>query len=77
MERANFALLLYLLVPVNLFAASHTPKSLRFLYAVLQIGIYLAVVLLIPPGSEPSSDYQFGTGMEPFSEAIYHCRTPC
>jgi hypothetical protein len=67
MERASFALLLYLMVPVTLFAASHTPKNLRFLYAVLQLGIYFAVVLSIPPGSEPSSDYQFGTSMGPYS----------
>lgn len=67
MERASFVLLLYLLVPVSLFAASLTPKSLRFLYAILQLTIYCVVVLSIPPGSEPSSDYQFGTSMRPDS----------
>ena len=63
MERANFTLLLYLSVPINLFIASHTSKRLRFLYAALQLILYFAVILLIPPGLDPSSDYVFGTSM--------------
>lgn len=63
MERANFTALLYLLVPVTLFIASHTPKRWRFLFAVLQLVLYIAIISVIPPGSDPSSDYVFGTSM--------------
>lgn len=64
MERANFTVILYLLAPVTLFIASHIPKRWRFLFAALQLALYIAVVLAIPPGSDPSSDYAFGTSMQ-------------
>ena len=64
MERASFTLLVYLLVPINLFIASQTPRRFRFLYAIFQLGLYFAIVLLVPPGSLPSSDYTFGTSTQ-------------
>lgn len=59
MERDQFASLLWLLNPVNLFLAYYVPKPARPLFAVLQIGLYVSVILLIPP-TNPAKDYQFG-----------------
>ncbi|BCS19935.1 wax synthase family protein [Aspergillus puulaauensis] len=59
MERQQFASLLWLLNPVNLFLAYHVPKPARPLFAALQLGIYISVILLIPP-TNPAKDYQFG-----------------
>ncbi|OJI99226.1 hypothetical protein ASPVEDRAFT_38692 [Aspergillus versicolor CBS 583.65] len=59
MERDQFASLLWLLNPVNLFLAYHVPQQVRPLFAALQLGIYISVILLVPP-TNPAKDYQFG-----------------
>ncbi|OJJ65100.1 hypothetical protein ASPSYDRAFT_27056 [Aspergillus sydowii CBS 593.65] len=59
MEREQFAALLWLLVPINLFLAYHVPKPARPLFAAVQLGIYISVILLIPP-TNPAKDYRFG-----------------
>jgi hypothetical protein len=53
----------YLYIPISLFITSHKPRCLWFLYAVLQLGLYSAIVLLTPYGSVQPSDYVFGTTM--------------
>lgn len=60
MERNNFILLLYLLIPIELLVAQWCPREWRFLFTVGQLGLYATIACAMPYAT-PADDYAFGT----------------
>lgn len=66
MERNNFTVLLYILIPVKLRIAQWCPRKWRFLFTVSQLGLYAVIACSAMPRATPADDYSFGTSMPVF-----------
>lgn len=72
MERNNFTLIVYLLVPIELTVARWCPRKWRFLFTVGQLSLFTTIACsALPYATNPAEDYAFGTSNYCLSSQIY------